>query len=272
MVNFEEIQTSVDCDCKRVTVTHTKCKYSREEDTQPLGTSKWKGVITSLVTCLFFKFVPISIFVVICFPLSDFSAKFAILFPLSNCCVDKFGEVDMHSSKMSQKIANSHQLNKHTPTVSKKSEPLMKEANEANLLIKAMKDRAYIKARTLIIDVGVDVNFQDKSGNSPLHIASFDGSRDMIDLLLDNEASMAVQNNEGNTPLHILAREGYYEIISELGFLNEEDMECIASVKNTKGHTALDLAYASMVNEEYFKNSVFDDLSSMRCSDIAQLE
>ena len=252
VTKFERIRTSVNCNGKRVTVTHTKYKYFSSK-----------------------KIVSILTFIFMFFPFSDFSVGFTHIFsPSSNCCAGKFTEDEVSNLKVSQEIADSssNQPDKHTPTVSKKSEPLMKEANEENLLIKAMKNRNYVKARALIIDVGVGVNFQDKNGSSPLHIASANGSRDMIDLLLDNEASMAVQNNEGNTPLHILAREGYYEIISELGFLNEEDMECIASVKNTKGHTALDLAYASMVNEEYFKNSVFDDLSSMRCSDIAQLE
>lgn len=65
-----------------------------------------------------------------------------------------------------------------------------------------------------LIKHGANVNAQDKSGNTPLHLALLSNTKNphngaailsLIDALLEKHASANVQNNQGNTPLHIVA-------------------------------------------------------------------
>ena len=63
---------------------------------------------------------------------------------------------------------------------------------------------------------GIDVNKRDAEGNTPLYYACMKGYRDIVNLLLDNDADVFVSNNLSETPLHAASRSGNKEIIGKL--------------------------------------------------------
>ena len=63
---------------------------------------------------------------------------------------------------------------------------------------------------------GIDVNKRDAEGNTPLYYACLKGFRDIVNLLLDNDADVFVFNNLSETPLHAASRSGNKEIIGKL--------------------------------------------------------
>ena len=63
---------------------------------------------------------------------------------------------------------------------------------------------------------GIDVNKRDAEGNTPLYYACLKGFRDIVNLLLDNDADVFVSNNLSETPLHAASRSGNKEIIGKL--------------------------------------------------------
>lgn len=63
---------------------------------------------------------------------------------------------------------------------------------------------------------GINVNKRDAEGNTPLHYACLKGYRDIVNLLLDNDADVSIANNLSETPLHAASRSGNKEIIGRL--------------------------------------------------------
>lgn len=55
----------------------------------------------------------------------------------------------------------------------------------------------------LLVEKGVDINFQDRKGNTALHELCKLGNLEIIKFLLDNGAYVNVQNSVGMTPLHL---------------------------------------------------------------------
>ena len=47
------------------------------------------------------------------------------------------------------------------------------------------------------------LNYNDKDGNTPLHIAACFGDYNIVRTILDNGANLDRKNNDGNTPLHL---------------------------------------------------------------------
>ncbi len=50
----------------------------------------------------------------------------------------------------------------------------------------------------LLIKNGANVNSQDKQGDTPLHLASRAGMKQIVDILLDHNANPDVENKEGS--------------------------------------------------------------------------
>jgi ankyrin repeat protein len=53
-----------------------------------------------------------------------------------------------------------------------------------------------------------DVNAKDNDGETPLHSAAGNGSRDATELLLANGADANARDNHGRTPLQMTANRG----------------------------------------------------------------
>jgi len=73
---------------------------------------------------------------------------------------------------------------------------------------------------TMIIDLllvyGLDINKQDKDGNTPLHFALLQNKPDIALLLFNKGAERGIQNMKGETPLLIAASKGYSNFITGL--------------------------------------------------------
>ena len=54
---------------------------------------------------------------------------------------------------------------------------------------------------------GIDINKRDQEGNTALYYACQKGYRDIVALLLDNDADASCINNRSESPLHAAARE-----------------------------------------------------------------
>jgi ankyrin repeat protein len=69
---------------------------------------------------------------------------------------------------------------------------------------------------TALLERGASRNYQDKNGETPLHIAARKGRRNTIDMLIEWGAEVNVQNKAGETPLYIavVARES--ELVERL--------------------------------------------------------
>ena len=65
-----------------------------------------------------------------------------------------------------------------------------------------------LEAVRLAIELGVDVNTANADGNTALHAAASRGYDGVIELLVENGATVAVTNNEGQTPLALAMDSG----------------------------------------------------------------
>ena len=63
---------------------------------------------------------------------------------------------------------------------------------------------------------GINVNAVDEMGLAPLHYACKKGYRDIVKLLLEQEADVSLCSNESVTPLHMAVISGNKEIIGLL--------------------------------------------------------
>jgi ankyrin repeat protein len=122
----------------------------------------------------------------------------------------------------------------------------------------------------VLIKAGVDVDAEDSSGNTSLHLAvmflgmtSFtSSSAQCVEALIQGGANIYAKNNKGNTPLHLTASEikhpleAHQEVTSEaveiIKLLTRADRaghvggfrgaDRLVNVLNNRGQTALDLA------------------------------
>ena len=67
-----------------------------------------------------------------------------------------------------------------------------------------------------MLDQGANVNHPDKSGSTPLILATTKKNLTMVKELLDRGANPNLQDKDGDTPLMIAARRGYLDIAREL--------------------------------------------------------
>ncbi len=87
------------------------------------------------------------------------------------------------------------------------------------------------------LDAGTDVNAKDTTDETPLHFATFNGHKEIAELLIDKGADVNAKNGGGGTPLHSAAKKGHKEIV-ELLIAEGADV----NATNNSGDTPLDWA------------------------------
>jgi ankyrin repeat protein len=68
----------------------------------------------------------------------------------------------------------------------------------------------------LLLEHGADINAQDQSGRTLLHVASYGGALEVMRLLLEHGADVEVKGNDGMTALQEAADGGYDEVVKLL--------------------------------------------------------
>ena len=118
------------------------------------------------------------------------------------------------------------------------------ETTETPLHCQSQFDRAAIVCR--LLQFGADVNRREASvGNSPLHLAR---NPDIVGSLLDHGADVNLQNISGDTPLHLAVKpvtKRIAEVVSLLLFRGAD-----INVKNYSGDGRTPLFIAVAVNFE----------------------
>ena len=110
-------------------------------------------------------------------------------------------------------------------------------ADSGNLLLQAAK-QGNTETMKLLIEEGVDVNFQDDEYNSTaLMIAADMGFTEIVELLIDAGADIHLQDNEGWTALMCAVNEGNIEIVKLFN-----NSSAAVNIKNNEGNTALMMA------------------------------
>ena len=67
----------------------------------------------------------------------------------------------------------------------------------------------------LLLDKGAYINAKDSYERTALHLAAFDGHKDIVQLLLDRGADVNPKDGDGYTPFHY-ARGGGHKRISHM--------------------------------------------------------
>lgn len=86
---------------------------------------------------------------------------------------------------------------------------------------------------------GCLVDFQDRHGNTPLHVACKDGSAPIVVALCEASCNLDISNKYGRTPLHLAANNGILDVVRYLCLMGA-NVEALTS----DGKTAEDLAKA----------------------------
>jgi ankyrin repeat protein len=107
-----------------------------------------------------------------------------------------------------------------------------KSCNEESFIISS--HRGYINAVESYMNDNVNINVQNKDGNTALIMASMKGHYNICKLLIDNNCNVNIQNNIGNTALIVASYYNYYKIVELLIDNNAEP-----NVQNYRGDTAL---------------------------------
>ena len=78
----------------------------------------------------------------------------------------------------------------------------------------ALKRKNIEIAELILTSPKLDYNFQDKNGNSYLHLAVINRLINIAKILLEKKININMQNNEGNTALHFAFSTGSKELIN----------------------------------------------------------
>ncbi|CAB0038275.1 unnamed protein product [Trichogramma brassicae] len=105
-----------------------------------------------------------------------------------------------------------------------------------------------VRARRVERDRPMQVDDQDESGNTPLHVALTEGNEEAVESMLRRGAGSSLANATGKTPLHIVcSRENldddFVELFFEIG--EEKHRPLRVDARGEKGCTPLHLAMDS---------------------------
>jgi len=88
--------------------------------------------------------------------------------------------------------------------------------NGETLLTYAIKQRKIDICQLILTSNIIDLSYQDKNGNSYLHLAVLEQLEGVVKSLIEKGIYINIQNNDGNTPLHIAYLKNNIAIISIL--------------------------------------------------------
>lgn len=92
----------------------------------------------------------------------------------------------------------------------------------------------------------VTINFRNRDGDTPLHIAVKNENNDLIKLFLQFGADVNIKNKEGNTPLHCaLTQRDEWRQEKSTALLLKYGTKPNVNLQNAQGNTALHLAATS---------------------------
>ena len=83
-------------------------------------------------------------------------------------------------------------------------------------LVKAIKNSDVDGVKKALEDERIDINRRDDIGYTPLMYAALGGNLDIVDLLIDNGASVDITSNSEDNAMFFAARNGYTEVLSDL--------------------------------------------------------
>jgi ankyrin repeat protein len=106
-----------------------------------------------------------------------------------------------------------------------------RECRRTALHFAALKGDHHIVTR--LLEIGADVDIQDKHGRTPLHHAASGGYENTVIVLLWNGADVDIQDKHGRTPLHHAASGGYKNTVIVLLQNGADD------IQDEHGRTAL---------------------------------
>ena len=95
-----------------------------------------------------------------------------------------------------------------------------------------------LKAASLLLEQGVDLDVKDESGNTPLHLASISRHDEIVDLLIQHHADVNTLNTQGLPPLYLASLYGNPESIKLL-LAAGADINFRDADGNTPLHTAV---------------------------------
>ena len=85
--------------------------------------------------------------------------------------------------------------------------------------------------------MGATINWQDKNGNTPLHVASISKNSDCMRLLIKSKANLNITNRRGDTSLVCAAQKNKMTAVRELVW-----SLCDLEIRDSGGKTAVEKA------------------------------
>ena len=112
------------------------------------------------------------------------------------------------------------------------------------LLNQALKGKVDLVLKS--ISLGIDVNFQDEKGVSPLHKAAHYNRLNVVNVLMDNGANADIACHKKWTALMLASTKGYVPIVQIL-LQNKADVNCLDLRKSSALHYAAEWGHAAVV-------------------------
>lgn len=129
---------------------------------------------------------------------------------------DNYGRTPLHRAAQSG-CETMVQLLLRTRAKHKLDQPdLHLHATPLHFAVQGYSSQGSARVVEILADKGANVNHQDKSGMTPLHIASRCGAVDIVRVLLERQAEVSVPSSDGKTPLHVAVEAGHSDVVQLL--------------------------------------------------------
>lgn len=104
-------------------------------------------------------------------------------------------------------------------------------------MLRLASDRGYVKTVKKMLKKKINIDAQNKEGQTALHRASDKNHPEIVSLLLENKANVDIQDKNGATALHLASKGDYLEV-AELLLQGGANMD----IQDENGATALHFA------------------------------